>query len=641
MVEIALRRRVEVAYGVALLASLVLLAITGAAWGVILVSVVAVAHVLPARGAVLGASVSRFFIATIAVLSAYQVEAVGLWLAHVHVVPQVYALVTGALAAAAWIVARRRGWTSSFTFGRRDVVLLLPALVIVGVYLARVILPSEADSRSVIRATNMAMDDTSHMAMVNALLRNDANLLISPADADRAMALPQHLTYPMGWHLSSAVVVAGIDPLAKTAALADFIAIYFYVKVATLGLSVLAVTIFTAQVITHVSFSIRRFWVALGLLTGVGFTVALVVLPQFIEGFFSFLSILVYTPLFVGLVLDGFRRPRDVGTSAFDVVLLLCVTGSALSWLLTSPALLAAFAVVKLHQAKKLRAIPLWIWMGAAIASLVILFQVWVLWQHSGSLVYALAAPGGITAPDTLLLFVLLGLLVLLARVKRLASLVSPLFVALLPLLVTAALVFLYISLNSPTLSYYFLKFEFAILVIMVPVAIAALMHVLRRAMSELSQTLGSLLRYAAFVVVLVISLPGLFGYTFFYGITSKLINYTFTRDDAATLESVMDMQFGSSNERVFFYLPENPARNILASHLARTMYPNTPCDSNMFTASYSVDPAVINTTLEKCIGEYKAVIIYTDKADLAKLQAGISPALVQSHQVEIRVELS
>jgi hypothetical protein len=58
-----------------------------------------------------------------------------------------------------------------------------------------------------------------------------------------------------------------------------------------------------------------------------------------------------------------------------------------------------------------------------------------------------------------------------------------------------------------------------------------------------------------------------------------------------------------------------------------------------MFTAAYSDDVTMMNATLLKCIGEFKSVIIYTDQQGLSKLEATLSPTLVQSHEVEIREE--
>jgi len=76
MVDWFLPRRVEIAYALALGGSLVLLVATGAAWGLLLLSIIAAAHVLPAREGILGASVSRFFMSTLMILSLYQIEAV-------------------------------------------------------------------------------------------------------------------------------------------------------------------------------------------------------------------------------------------------------------------------------------------------------------------------------------------------------------------------------------------------------------------------------------------------------------------------------------------------------------------------------------------------------------------------------------
>jgi hypothetical protein len=639
MVQWSLRRRVEIAYALALGGSLVLLMATGAAWGLLLLSIIAAAHLLPARDGILGVTVSRFFMSAVMILSLYQIEAVIAFVCHVHAYPQLYVVLVAVAVGAAWVVARRRGSTARLSFGRQDVALLLPGVLMAGFYVARVVLPSEADGRSMIRATSMALDDTSHMGMLNALVRNDANLLVDQAEANNLMAIPGHSSYPMGWHLSNAVVVASIDPSAKDAHLDDFIVIYFIVKVASLLLAVLALTIFTFQVASSFGISIGKVWPIVGLYTGIAFTAVLVILPQFLEGFFSFAAVFIYTLAFVSLLVDGWRTADHQKLQLGDVVLLLCVTGSALSWLLTAPALLIAFLIAKFHQAQTLRRISWITWIGVGIAGLMIVFQAWDIVHAAGLIVSAIAAPGGITAPDPVLLFVLMIAFVFLMRKERLIALASPVIVAVLPFLFSASVILGYIGLHSATLSYYFYKFEFAILVVLLPLAVVGLMDAVETTVGDLSPLLRSGAQYAMFATVLILAIPSVIGYGYAQSVASRTLSYTLTRDDAKALDAVLSLPFSPTNERVFFYIPESVSRTIMTSHDARMIYPNTPCDSEMFTAAYSNDVTAMGSTLQKCIGEFKNVIFYTDKEGRSKLEAALSPTLVQSHQVEIREE--
>jgi len=639
MVQWSLRRRVEIAYALALGGSLVLLMATGAAWGLLLLSIIAAAHLLPARDGILGVTVSRFFMSAVMILSLYQIEAVIAFVCHVHAYPQLYVVLVAVAVGAAWVVARRRGSTARLSFGRQDVVLLLPGVLMAGFYVARVVLPSEADGRSMIRATSMALDDTSHMGMLNALVRNDANLLVDQAEANDLMAISGHSSYPMGWHLSNAVVVASIDPSAKDAPLDDFIVIYFIVKMASLLLAVLALTIFTFQVASSFGISIGKVWPIVGLYTGIAFTAVLVILPQFLEGFFSFAAVFIYTLAFVSLLVDGWRTADHQKLQLGDVVLLLCVTGSALSWLLTAPALLIAFLIAKFHQAQTPHRISWITWIGVGIAGLMIAFQAWDIVHAAGLIVWALAAPGGITSPDLVLLFALMIAFVFLMRKKRFSALASPVTVAVLPLLLSASVILGYISLHSSTLSYYFFKFEFAILIVLLPLAVVGLMEALQATVGDLSPLLRSGVQYGVFAAVLVLAIPSLIGYGYVQNIASTSLSYTLTRGDAKVLEGVTNVPFTSTNERVFFYFPENGSRTIMVSHVARMIYPNTPCDSSMFGAEYSVDAEAMNSALVKCIGEFTRVIIYTDKAGRSKLEAVLSPTLIQSQQVEILEE--
>ena len=639
MLDWCSRRRVEIGYALALAGSLVILLATGAAWGLVLLSIVAAAHLLPARDRILGVAVSRIFMSTVMILSLYQIEAVIAFVCHVHAYPQLYVVLVAVAVGAAWIVARRRGSTARLSFGRKDIALLLPGVLVAGFYMARVVLPSEDDGRSMIRATSMGLDDTSHMGMLNALVRNDANLVADRAVANDLMAISGHLSYPMGWHVSSAVAVASIDPSAKAANLDDFIVIYFIVKVMSLLLAVVALTIFTFQVASSFRLPIGRFWPIAGLYTGIAYTVLIVILPQFIEGFFSFVAIFIYTLTFVSLLVDGWRTADQQKLQLGDLVLLLCVTGSALSWLLTAPALLVAFLIAKLHQAQMLRRISWMTWIGIGIAGLMIVFQTWDIIHFSGLIIGAIALPGGINSPDPVLLFVLMMAFVFLMRKKRLSALASPVIVAVVPLLLSACVILGYIGLHSATVTYYFVKFEFVILVVLLPLAVVGLMHAIQRTAVDLSPLLRSCAQYGMFASVLILAIASVVGYGYVQNIASRSLSYSLTRDDAKALQGVLSLPFAATNERVFFYIPGSASRTILASHVARMIYPNTPCDSEMFATTYSDDATVVDSALEKCIGEFKNVIIYTNKEGRSKLEAALPSTLVQSHQVEIREE--
>jgi uncharacterized integral membrane protein len=57
-------------------------------------------------------------------------------------------------------------------------------------------------------------------------------------------------------------------------------------------------------------------------------------------------------------------------------------------------------------------------------------------------------------------------------RKKSTAALAPPVMVTVIPLLLSASVILGYIGLHSATMTYYFLKFEFALLVILLPLAI-------------------------------------------------------------------------------------------------------------------------------------------------------------------------
>jgi hypothetical protein len=146
-------------------------------------------------------------------------------------------------------------------------------------------------------------------------------------------------------------------------------------------------------------------------------------------------------------------------------------------------------------------------------------------------------------------------------------------------------------------------------------------MDALRAIVDDLSPWLRSLSQYCLFATVLILAIPSVIGFGYVQNITSRSLSYTLTRGDAKALDGVLGLPFAATNERVFFYIPESVPRAIMASHVARKIYPNTSCDSDMFTAAYSDDAPLMSSTLQKSIGEFKSAIIYTDKESRTKLE--------------------
>lgn len=613
---------------------------TGISWPLIVINIILCAQcITPLRSATVTQSASvRLLIASIAVLTLYQLESVLYWTLHITTSHQLLVCLSAIIGLIIWLICLHKNRLVKIRFRVFDATLLLPAIIICSAYIARVNLPAETDKLSELRATSQALDDVSHMSMLHALVRSDTNLLIQKSAADTTMAVSSHATYPMGWHISCATILLSLNPTIKNYSVIDFISVYFYTKVATLFIIIFLVTALLFQLGMRLKLPQKKYWLPLYIYTATLFSVVIVVMPQFYEGFFSFLGVFIYALLSTVIILDAWVATRW-RTYWPDTVLVLCAVGAALTWVLTAPAIILSYLLLRVALVKNLRSIPARVYVFCGLWLIFFLFQLWDITHASNSAITVLAADGGITSPGLLLIAATFIPLIYLGATRYSSTVATPLYISLAPLLVILSGLMLYLSLSSPSLTYYFYKLGYAALIVTLPVALVCLSALVGKLASIPNTLVEDALRYALFVILLCLSIPSIIGYSYFQPIVARSLHSTLTKADAATLNANLSSTFSSVNERVLFYFPSSAPRSIMASHLARTAYPNSACDSKLFDAAYRQDIATIGATANECSLFLPQVTIYTDAAGASILQATIPANLIESREVVVSQE--
>lgn len=614
----SIANRKNTLYGIALLLVVVML-LTRFSFPLVLLTIYAVSLCLPARNTLLGSASIRLFFATLLVIVSYQMESMLFWALHIHISSQLYVLLTLALALFMYWRSTTSRIVNPLTFQRTDFILILPAIIITGLYTARVILPAEADTLSTIRASTIAGDDVAHFMMYDALLRNDTNLLVHSKDAN-IMAIPSQSSYPMGWHLSSAVIMESVVPDVVFLNMTETIYTYFWAKVASLFLTILSTSVLTYTVVAGLYRGRVGIWKNVAIFGVIALSTFLLILPQIYEGFFSYLAVLIYFAASAAVYIDLTLRNKNNTYIFHEALLVAGIVGSALTWILTAPALILTFVAYLLNKHKRIRDIPLSLWALLLVGGFAIAFQIWVITTSSNASVSALSAPGGITMPD-LVLFTILNAVVIgaviLSRHKPQGDIAQAILTLLVPLYLVMSVVLIYIALDSPVLTYYFYKIQIASLFITLPVALTYLVVWLWKVKQYEHPLVNDVYQLMIFIGTIGVLIPSVVGYGYFQNTLARTHSYTLNHEDATLIEkNVLSKEFGEVETRDYFFYPDSPPRTILSISIARVGYSSSPCEMELYRKFYSVDTDKIATAIGQCA--YKIphqIVVYTDQA--------------------------
>lgn len=604
-------------------------------WVLFLVSLYIIVQVLPDGSGILSALSARLLFAIVAILTMIQFLSAFFWVAHIDTTPLLYAFGVFALSIIIYIVAYRRDHIYSLRVSRLDTWLLLPALLISGLYTARVLLPAENDQVSIIRATAIAGDDTAHATMYEALLRNEGNVLFRPKRA-QTMAIPSQASYPMGWGLSLATLALSINPHLDGVTVSEAITSYFYAKVFSIFLCVSSLTLLVFLVAERVSIK-KTIFDSFMLYSIIAFVAFLMIFPQVFEGFFSFLPILMYSFIALSLIISD--RQKNKYSLAFDFMFVMCIAGSAFSWILTAPALLVAYIASSWNPLSKKEARSVWIKRAiiVLVSALPIVFEVYILQNASNNSVTALTNPGGITLPDNMFFLLSIAGILFLTTQKIYAETAKKVVLFIAPLLLIMTIVMLYISLKSQVITYYFQKIEIVVLAVLMPIVLIAVYHYMINLDFSANKRINPYITRAVFVSLLAVIVPTIIGFQYFSNTVQRSYQYTINHQEASIIENILDRRFGTQDYRAYFYIKNSTPQSIISTIQVRLAQKSeSRCDNNLIRSFYKSDISTITKTVSACYAQVPPITIYADKDGAKDLYTAIDPELIRSDEVRV-----
>lgn len=152
--------------------------------------------------------VFRILVALTTLLCLIQMEAMAFWILKIWIAPPVSVITTLTIVALSlWLLNRKRDGASiaRIKLGWIDALLILPALIIGGVYVFGTLAPQEKDTVTITRSVMYGMDDGTHAIIFSDTMRHGTNLL---AGKERGIKMSKgiHSSYPMGWHVATSVI---------------------------------------------------------------------------------------------------------------------------------------------------------------------------------------------------------------------------------------------------------------------------------------------------------------------------------------------------------------------------------------------------------------------------------------------------
>ena len=592
-----------------------------------------VALYLPLKGTLARSAVFRIVLSIVGVFCLFQILAAIFWVLSIWVSPIVYILVSIIIIGGAgyWLGRGEKLKAASLTFRRLDVVLLLPCLIIGGVYLTGTLLPAEKDSQTIIRSVTYGMDDATHAVLFADILGNGSNILAGD-DRNQLMHKSVNSSYPAGWHVSTSIVAESFFG-GKSRTPVQALELYFYAKVLTLMLAIFSLTALIYSMT-------GRLWPAfnklLGVLTIFGlslFGTVVLLLPLFFEGFFSFIPIILYTNLFALLLIDNKNRGGSL------LLLALLGAASSLTWMLTGPIFTVVYALYCLNTYGTIRNIPIKAYAGLAVSGLSMLAQAYILYSANRNSIGNVSAEGGITSPEHLLLLagITAFFVLYIKNTKAHSEVAKPLLGFVIVYLAVLAVLLLYLTTVTSEITYYYTKLQMPLLVVLFSMLVVYVFGILFNTVRTAKFTEQATLFVAGFAL-LSISIPSLIGYDYVYNTINRAHAYVLTSAEATLLDTSLSNPSSNTNDRILYMFPGQPSRNILASNVDKMCYKSTQCDYRLFAAVYAYDTAELSKVLQDCAPLLPLVQIYTNEEGKKQILENLDLLLIDHREVSIVV---
>ncbi len=575
----------------------------------------------------------RLLASIFVLLSLFQLESVLFWVFRIAVNPFVYNIVSLLLIILAASIQRRRGVTpnpiSRIRFSRLDLLLILPALLLTGSLWARVILPKKDDNIAIVQSITYGMDDATHAGMFSGLLRNNVNLF---AGQKTNSLLPTSVdtNYPMGWHVSMAVVTSSIFK-TKDKTVMDFVRLYFYAKLFTFFALIVMVSIFCLSLYKRLDLNIKSIIDYALFVISAAFISIILFLPLYLDGFFSFLPIISYLLLLVSIFISTARDEK----SSSDVIFCLLAVASALTWILTAPILIIAAIATKIHSSGSIKKIPRTFYIYTTAATLAFIFEVYILLSANKNIISNIAALGGIQNPTHILLLITLSVFIYFYMTsKKYVALARELSLFIIPTALLLLAVLLYISLKSQVITYYYFKFQVVLLAILLPLACVLLTKkILERSSNNIFDKVTAI---ALVIIVFGLSIPSVIGYEYFSTTIHKTRYYDLQDADATRITQSLERPFTKDNPRLFIFYPDRQILMTAGLSVNRLPYPESSCDDNIIGAIYQDQLTLLGKYLITCSQDLPHITINTDSQGYAQLKMYIPHYLIDNNTVSI-----
>jgi len=524
----------------------------------------------------------------------------------------------------------------------REFLILFTPLILVGILLGGVFFLDEKDDVKYLSAISRSQDDGTHAGFFASLLRSNGNI---NSDDRLGELMPIQSTYPLGPHLSFAIFSSSITKSTHMKVIDEF-KFYFFSKIILMFGTIYIISLLLFSLYQKLKIQILNIVDIMIYFFAIFITTFIVIMPGYLDGFFSFIPAMATIVLALILLLEKDDSDSYIG---FSFIFSIVAISAALSWFLPVAIITSAYAIQSITKKRNIKNKKLWI--GLIIYAVLVgaitylqalgIFSDGIMRQLGLDLVLV---PGGMLEPPTNLILLLMLVFFLIYTRKNFREVLNKFLYLIYPTLIILSFIIIYLLIKqySITYAYYLSKTLYLLLILLIPICLIFLIKYLVDNKSIKYPILKLVVFYFIFLICS----------HFFFARVANAVLYFYTpavdkNISGIVIDSSLNRFYEPSNYRVIDAVKKDSRHwNTISNNFARQSYRSKDCDYFIFDATTVFTRSVEDSSafnklvkyLELCSDKIPSTILYTDKNHYEKFKNSIPDKLLQDDKIILKI---
>lgn len=519
----------------------------------------------------------------------------------------------------------------------REFIIILTPIILISILIGGVFLYGGKGDVKYLSAISRGQDDSTHAGFFASLLRSEGNI---NSDDRLGELMPIKSTYPLGPHLSFAIFTSSVAKSTHMKVI-DEIKYYFLSKMIMVFGAIYVISMLIFVLYNKFKIKILDYIDLVTYFFSIFVTTFIIIMPPYLDGFFSFLPALSAIGLALILLLENDITDDFI---QFTVMFSAITISATMSWFLPVAIFLSAYLIYSFMKRGVINKLKT----GLIIFSVIFVFtaslQALELYtdeklRKMGSDIFLV--PGGMFDPSSTLIIILLLLFICLYIIKKELRSILKIFLYLIyPTLaiLMSIIIYLLIKQGSVVYPYYLYKTMYIILYILLALISVYLIKILY------DHIKNKLMIPLVFYIIFLLSSHFLFPRIAesVLGFWVPAINNDLSK---IVLESSLNRFYNPSNSRFIDAAREKFNHwNMISNNIARQSYRSTDCDFIMVNAANRFalidDRNQLNGLIEYvryCSDKIPQVTLYTDRTYYNDFKNSIPEKLLLEKKVILK----